>query len=317
MRRSIVAVVAVAIALPACAGDGADRATPSDPGTNAATKLAGAATGPSGTGSPSPVADARAQTIPEPDAWIPRRAGPLAARLEAAREARREAVRRWVHTGDPDAWPPPDDVELLVLYEQRIYRVLAAHDRLAAAVLDRFDGPLAAEARSNVRAGGALYDHFSPLKTLPDFRTRAPEPADLLLRYFEEGERRFGVDWELLAAVMLIETRMGRIASSSSAGAQGPMQFIPTTWDAYGLGGNVHEERDAVLGAANYLSASGSPANDRAALFHYNPVPAYVTAVTAYARAMSRDRDLFYAYYNWQVFVRIRHGDVRLTGPGL
>jgi soluble lytic murein transglycosylase-like protein len=317
MRRSIVAVMAVAIALPACAGDGADRATPSDPWTNAATTLAGAATGPSGAGSPSPVADAPPPTIPEPDAWIPLRAGPLAARLEATREARREAVRRWVRTGDPDAWPPPEDVELLVLYEQRIYRVLAARDRLAVAVLNRLDHPPAPEARSNVRAGGALYDHFSPLKTLPDFRTHAPDPADQLLRYFEEGERRFGVDWELLAAVMLIETRMGRIASSSSAGAQGPMQFLPSTWEVYGLGGDIRDEHDAILGAANYLSASGSPADDRGALFHYNPVPAYVTAVTAYAKAMSRDRDLFYAYYNWQVFVRTRHGDVRLTGPGL
>ena len=195
--------------------------------------------------------------------------------------------------------------------------MLAARDRLAVAVLDRLDGPLAAEARSNVRAGGALYDHFSPLKTLPDFRTRAPEPADLLLRYFEEGERRFGVDWEPLAAVMLIETRMGRIASSSSAGAQGPMQFLPSTWAAYGLGGDIRDEHDAVLGAANYLNASGSPGDDRGALFHYNPVPAYVTAVTGYANAMSRDPDLFYAYYNWQVFVRTTHGDVRLTGPGL
>ncbi len=316
MRRSLVALVATVIALPACAGDAAERATPSDPRTNAATTVADPATGPSGR-SPSPAADAPTPTTPEPDEWIPRRPGALAVRLEATWEARRDAVRRWVGTGDPDAWPPPDDVELLVLYEQRIYRVLAAHDRLAAAVLDRLDGPLAAEARSNVRAGGALYDHFSPLKTLPEFRTRAPEPADLLLRYFEEGERRFGVDWEVLAAVMLIETRMGRIASSSSAGALGPMQFIPSTWDAYGLGGNVHEERDAVLGAANYLSASGSPGDDRGALFHYNPVPAYVTAVTGYANAMSRDPDLFYAYYNWQVFVRTTRGDVRLTGPGL
>jgi hypothetical protein len=145
------------------------------------------ATGPSGTVSPSPVDGAPTPTIPEPDAWIPGRADPLAVRLEATWEARREAVRRWVRTGDPDAWPPPDDVELLVLYEQRIYRVLAARDRLAVAVLDRLDGPLAAEARSNVRAGGALYDHFSPLKTLPDFRTHAPEPADLLLRYFEKA----------------------------------------------------------------------------------------------------------------------------------
>jgi soluble lytic murein transglycosylase-like protein len=315
MRRSLVALVAVAIALPACAGDGAGGAMPSDP-ANAATTVA-PATGPSGTVSPSPVADAPTAAIPEPDAWIPGRADPLAVRLEATWEARREAVRRWVRTGEPDAWPPPEDLELLVLYEQRIYRVLSAHDRLAVAVLDRLDGPLAAEARSNVRAGGALYDHFSPLKTLPDFRTRAPEPADLLLRYFEKGERRFGVDWELLAAVMLIETRMGRIASSSSAGAQGPMQFLPSTWEVYGLGGDIRDEHDAVLGAANYLSAFGSPGNDRGALFHYNPVAAYVTAVIGYANAMSRDPDLFYAYYNWQVFVRTRHGDVRLTGPGL
>jgi hypothetical protein len=316
MRRSLVAVVAMAIALSACAGD-PERGTTSDPQTNAAAQVSGSATGPSGTVSPSPVADAPTPTIPEPDAWIPGRADALAVRLESTWQARREAVRRWVGTGDPDAWPPPDDVELLVLYEQRIYRVLAARDRLAATVLNRLDHPLAPEARSNVRAGGALYDHFSPLKTLPDFRTHAPEPADLLLRYFEKGERRFGVDWELLAAVMLIETRMGRIASSSSAGAQGPMQFLPSTWEVYGLGGDIRDEHDAVLGAANYLSASGSPGDDRAALFHYNPVTAYVTAVTRYANAMSRDPDLFYAYYNWQVFVRTTHGDVRLTGPGL
>jgi membrane-bound lytic murein transglycosylase B len=116
---------------------------------------------------------------------------------------------------------------------------------------------------------------------------------------------------------MLIETRMGRIRSNSSAGAQGPMQFIPSTWAAYGLGGDVREERDAILGAANYLSASGAPSDYRQALFHYNPVSAYVTAVTGYANAMGRDPDLFYAYYNWQVFVRTTRGDVRLTGPGL
>jgi len=46
--------------------------------------------------------------------------------------------------------------------------------------------------------------------------------------------------------VMLIETRMGRIASSSSAGAQGPMQFLPSTWAAYGLGGDIRAERDAL-----------------------------------------------------------------------
>jgi len=311
MRRAFLAGVVLAIVLAACTG-GADA---TDPIANGTRTTADPATGASGAASPPPTVEATA--LPEPDAWIPRRAGALAARLRVTWEARQAAVRRWVRTGDPDAWPPPDDVELLVLYEQRIYRVLAANDRLAASVLGRLEGALAAEARSNVRAGGALYDHFSPVRTPPDFRTRAPEPADRLLRYFEEGERRFGVDWEVLAAVMLIETRMGRIASASSAGAQGPMQFIPSTWAAYGLGGDVRDEHDAILGAANYLSASGSPVDDRGALFRYNPVPAYVTAVTGYANAMARDPSLFYAYYNWQVFVRTTHGDVRLTGPGL
>ena len=313
MRRALVAVVATAIALPACSGS-TDLGPEPGPTANAITAAPGPATGSTGAASPSPTLGA--QALPEPDAWIPRRADALVDRLETTREARREAVRRWVGTGDPDTWPPPREVELLVLYEQRIYRVLAAHDRLATAVLGRLDGGLAAEARSNIRAGGALYDHFSPVRTLPDFRTRAPEPADRLLRFFQEGERRFGVRWETLAAVMLIETRMGRIASSSSAGAQGPMQFIPSTWAAYGLGGDVHDEHDAVLGAANYLQANGAPGNDRAALFHYNPVPEYVAAVTGYANAMARDPELFYAYYNWQVFVRTTHGDVRLTGPG-
>ena len=53
------------------------------------------------------------------------------------------------------------------------------------------------------------------------------------------------MDWEVLAAIMLVETRMGRIHSRSSAGAQGPMQFLPATWEAYGLGGDVHDAHDA------------------------------------------------------------------------
>jgi len=50
---------------------------------------------------------------------------------------------------------------------------------------------------------------------------------------------------------------------------------------------------------------------------NYNPVPEYVDAVMRYARQMTRDPRTFYAYYNWQVFVLTKHGDLRLTGPGL
>ncbi len=219
-------------------------------------------------------------------------------------------------SGGTAAWPPPEEVELLVLHEQRIYRTLASRPRLAGRVLELAPAEVLAEARANVRAGDALFRHTTPLSTLPDFRTRAPEPADTLRGYFESAERRFGVGWEVLAAVMLIETRMGRVVSRSSAGAQGPMQFLPSTWEAYGLGGDIHDEADAVAGAANYLQASGAPGDYREALYHYNPVDAYVTAVMQYAKVMRRDPAAFYAYYNWQVFVRTVDGDVRLTGPG-
>jgi membrane-bound lytic murein transglycosylase B len=155
------------------------------------------------------------------------------------------------------------------------------------------------------------------LPEVPEFRSRDPEGADALLEYFREAEERFGVAWEVLAGIMLIETRMGRIRSPSSAGAQGPMQFLPSTWATYGLGGDVHDPRDAVLGAANYLRASGAPEDYREALWHYNPVQAYVTAVWQYAKTMMRSPESYYAYYNWQVFVRTVDGDVRLSGPGL
>jgi soluble lytic murein transglycosylase-like protein len=315
MRRALVSLLAAAVlAAPACSGGDPAPTSPDPNGMGPTGDLAApGATGPTSEAE-STIAGPE---LPGPDAWIAREPETLAADLEATRIARRRAVERWIASDGPSTWPPPEDVELLTLHEQLIYRVLAANDRLARQVLARLDKGAAGEARANILAGGALYDHFTPVKTLPDFRLRSPEPADTLRSYFEEAERRFGVRWELLAAVMLIETRMGRIVSNSSAGAQGPMQFIPSTWSAYGLGGDVHDERDAVLGAANYLSASGAPSDDRNALFHYNPVPAYVTAVTRYAKAMEKDPDLFYAYYNWQVFVRTTRGDVRLTGPGL
>jgi hypothetical protein len=313
MRRTLVALAVSAMLVPVCTGGrGPERAgSPDDPPLGPSSTA-----GPIASASPAP-AETSSPALPEPDARIARRAGALARELEVTSQARRAAIRRWIGSGRTAAWPPPADVELLVLHEQRIYRVLAADDRLSARVLERLPRVLAREAAANVRAGGALFDHFTPVKTLPDFRIRPPEPADVLLAYFDRAEERFGVDWEVLAAVMLIETRMGRIVSNSSAGAQGPMQFIPSTWAAYGLGGDVREEHDAILGAANYLSASGAPSDYRQALYRYNPVAAYVTAVTGYANAMDRDPDLFYAYYNWQVFVRTTHGDVRLTGPGL
>jgi membrane-bound lytic murein transglycosylase B len=95
------------------------------------------------------------------------------------------------------------------------------------------------------------------------------------------------------------------------------MQFIPSTWEAYGMGGDVHDPRDAIMGAANYLRASGAPGNYRRALYAYNPSWSYVDAVLRYTRRIRRDRRAYFAYHSWQVFARTPSGIRRLTGPGL
>ncbi len=307
MTRTAVGLVLTVALTAACVSSGAvSRAT----GTTGATGATGA-TGVSGSESPPPD-----DGLPDPEQEVPMQGSVLARELEATFAANRAAIASWTSEGDPSAWPPPLEVVLLTLYEQRIDRVLAAHPKLAGRVLARVSHRTAVETASNVRAGAALLEHSTPLPEVPDFRIRKPEPADVLLGYFREAEERFGVRWELLAAVMLVETRMGRVQSRSSAGAQGPMQFLPATWEAYGLGGDVHDPHDAILGAANYLHESGAPSDERAALYAYNPVRAYVTAVSQYAKTIRRFPESYYAYYDWQVFVRTVDGDVRLSGPG-
>ena len=93
------------------------------------------------------------------------------------------------------------------------------------------------------------------------------------------------------------------------------MQFEPATWKVYGLGGNVHNTRDAIMGAANYLAANHGRTDERTALFHYNPSQLYVDAVLRYTRRIARDPSAFYVYYSRQVYFRTATGSRRVTGP--
>jgi membrane-bound lytic murein transglycosylase B len=134
-----------------------------------------------------------------------------------------------------------------------------------------------------------------------------------LLGWYREAERRFGVRWQLLAAVNFVESAFGKVRNASSAGAQGPMQFLPTTWRAYGLGGDVHDPHDAILGAANYLRANGATTDERRALYAYNHSPLYVDAVLHYAHRIAHVPDAFAEYYAWAVYVRTPSGERRYT----
>ncbi|MEP7047336.1 MAG: lytic transglycosylase domain-containing protein, partial [Ilumatobacteraceae bacterium] len=138
-----------------------------------------------------------------------------------------------------------------------------------------------------------------------------PLPADELMGYYREAEAATGIPWYWLAAINLQETRMGRVIGTSSAGAIGPMQFLPSTW-ALCCSGDPTVPRDAILGAATYLHQSGAPGDIDAALHQYNPNDLYVTTVTAFAENMRDDPALFAAYRDWQVYFTTSSGTVRL-----
>jgi membrane-bound lytic murein transglycosylase B len=226
------------------------------------------------------------------------------------------AVQAWVRTGDTADGAAPEDVTLLALDQQRVLRLLARRPDLAARVLRRQPAGRRRAAQAFLRAARDLR-RLNAGHRPHRIRTGAPLPAGELLAAYRAAQRRFGVGWHVLAAVNLVETQFGRLRNNSVSGAQGPMQFMPATWKAYGLGGDPRDPHDAIRGAANYLRASGAPRDYARALYHYNPSPLYVSAVRAYARVMARRPSAFYELYAWQVYVRAPGGgERRVTGPG-
>ncbi len=218
----------------------------------------------------------------------------LTARLETADARLRAAIQTWGLRGRP-----PAQVMRAAARERAIVHTLAGSAAVARTTIAALPRPLRTRIRLDVKAAVNLRRLTGPpsgrhLHLVP------PLPAAVLLADYRRAEARFGVRWQLLAAVNLIESAFGRVVNRSSAGAQGPMQFLPSTWRAYGLGGNVHDARDAILGAANYLHRSGAPGDERRALFAYNRSTLYVDAVLAYAHVMARDPLGFAAYYAWE-----------------
>jgi membrane-bound lytic murein transglycosylase B len=198
--------------------------------------------------------------------------------------------------------------------QQVAYRQLGVHPEWDAQVMAAMPAELAESVRLNTSSRREFRSMHRRLSdTLPAWRIVAPEPAETLLAHYREAEAAFGVGWEYLAAINLVETGMGRIRGTSVAGAQGPMQFMPATWAAYGVG-DVNSARDSILAAGRYLAANGfaSPGGIDGALFRYNNHPAYVRGVAALARVMELDPRAFYGYYHWEIFFLSALGDVRL-----
>jgi Transglycosylase SLT domain len=210
---------------------------------------------------------------------------------------------------NPDT--PPSEYASLGQRQQLGYHRLAAHPDWVPVVLNAAPALVRSAIQDNLAAAQQIDSLNGASSALPHWRIIAPPGPDVLLGYYNEAQQASGVAWQYLAAINLIETNMGRIQGLSSAGAQGPMQFMPATWASYGQG-DVNNPHDAILAAGRYLHTHGAPQNMARAIYAYNPSALYVRAVQLYAQQMFANNRAFLGYYNWQVYVQTTNGEVFL-----
>lgn len=231
-------------------------------------------------------------------------------RSAAATAKTLERVEQELRDEDRD----PEGLREVGRAQQLAYRALARNPEWVADVLAAVPTEIREAVQTNVDADASLaaLTGDGPLSdTLPNWEIRTPQPAATLRGFYDEAEAASGVPWAYLAAIHLVETRMGRIHGLSSAGAQGPMQFIPETWARWGEG-DINNDRDAILAAGRYLEASNFATNLDRAIFSYNNDERYVAAIKAYAAVMLANPLAYDGYYEWRVFFATNGGTLLL-----
>ena len=208
---------------------------------------------------------------------------------------------------------PAAQLPALGLDQQVAYRQLASNPAWRAEVLAALPASLRQTVVTNADAEVSMASMVKKRPdTFPKWRIVTPKPPGEVLAAHQAAGADIGVPWQILAAINLVETRMGRIRGVSTAGARGPMQFLPATWTQYGAGGDIEDLTDASRAAARLLKRNGVNGNPRGAVWSYNHADAYVDAVLGYAAIMTADPRAFYGYHGWQVFYRHAAGDTLL-----
>ncbi|MGE4164249.1 MAG: peptidoglycan DD-metalloendopeptidase family protein [Vicinamibacterales bacterium] len=169
-------------------------------------------------------------------------------------------------------------------------------------------------------AGGPPDDRRDP----PSDHALAEIPADLLSRYVDAAATCAGLPWQILAGIGFVESDHARGTADPLTGqveppilgpaldgsegieaiedltsadgwmhAQGPMQFLPTTWQRWarlapgrpvGATPDPHNAWDAIYSAAAYLCAGQDRLTDLdEAILRYNRSRAYLADVRAKA----------------------------------
>jgi Transglycosylase SLT domain len=146
--------------------------------------------------------------------------------------------------------------------------------------------------------GGATVIRLVPAEvstSLPVDATPSSGRPSSYLQLFQESAAQYcpGLSWTVLAAIGQIESGDGQNEGPSTAGALGPMQFLPSTWQTWGTDGfgdtgapNIMNPYDAVPSAARLLCADGAASGGqglRNAIFDYNHASWYVNEVLTLA----------------------------------
>lgn len=127
---------------------------------------------------------------------------------------------------------------------------------------------------------------------IPSSTCAASGVPPILIPIYQRASSAYGLGPQgasVLAGINEIETGFGANLNVSSAGAVGWMQFMPSTWETYGVDANgdgvsdPYNPEDAIFAAARYLSAAGMPADTYSAIYAYNHADWYVADVLANA----------------------------------
>lgn len=204
-------------------------------------------------------------------------------------------------------------VSTAALVQQLAYRTLARHPEWVDQVTTSVPDPYRLAVLRNVYARQEFEAmHTRRSATVPAWQIVAPEPLETLQAAYQEAAAAFGLQWPHLAAIHLVETGTGRIRGVSSAGAQGPMQFLPATWAAYGGGGDVNDTRDAIFAAARYLATNNGAVDIANALWNYNHSDHYVRGVMYYADLIAEHPLALRGFYGWGIWYVTDAGDAYL-----